>query len=83
MMIMLFIMINCTVAVTYCNKKFVATNYSNNIFCYNKVFLIIIKIFYCNKTLLPCNFTLRSLELPPIGSKPQIKVVVLSLCPEN
>ena len=23
--------------------------YSNNIFCYNKVFLIIIKIFYCNK----------------------------------
>ena len=23
--------------------------YSNNIFCYNKVFLIIIKMFYCNK----------------------------------
>ena len=30
-------------------KNFVAINYSNNIFCCNKVFLIIIKIFYCNK----------------------------------
>ena len=35
--------------------------YSNNIFCYNKVFLIIIKIFYCNKTLLQQNFCCNSL----------------------
>ena len=38
--------------VTYCNKNFVATNCSNNIFCCNKVFLIIKKIFYYNQTLL-------------------------------
>ena len=35
--------------VLYCNKNYVAINYSNNIFCCNKVFLIIIKAFYCNK----------------------------------
>ena len=48
-----------SVTVTYCNKKFVATNCINNIFCCNKVFLIIIKILlllkyfkkivYCNE----------------------------------
>ena len=42
MTIMLFIMINCTITITYHNKNFVATNFSNNIFCCNKVFLIII-----------------------------------------
>ena len=47
--------------VTYCNKNFVVTNDSNNIFCCNKVFLIIIKIFYFNKTLLQRNFCYNSL----------------------
>ena len=47
-------MSNCTVVVTYYNKIFVATSYNNNIFCYNKVFLIMIKYFivtklYCNE----------------------------------
>ena len=50
-----------SVTVTYCNKKFVATNCINNIFCCNKVFLIIIKIFYCNQTLLQQNFYCNSL----------------------
>ena len=45
----LTIMINRTVMVIYHNKNFVATNYSSNIFCCNKLFLIIIKIFYWNE----------------------------------
>ena len=61
MTIMLFIRINHTVTIIYHNKNFVSTNCSNNIFCCNKLFLIIIKILYCNKTLLQQIFCCNSL----------------------
>ena len=56
----LFVAYFCTKIIIHTLKN-VAVTYCNNVFCCNKVFLIIIKLFYCNKTLLQRNFCCNSL----------------------
>ena len=38
-----------SVAIGYCNKNFVAIGYCNKAFCYNKIFLLLLKTVYWDK----------------------------------